>query len=244
MPWCLCLPALLSTLAFGAMAANPLLFVCEEAHKYAPADTAVGFIPTRRALSRIAKEGRKYGVYLGLVTQRPAELDPTIISQCGTLFAMRMSNDRDQAFLRAAVCRHYGQSPGLRAVARHARGACLWRRHSVADPADIFRASRGSKFRGAKRFAKSSRRARRWRRHELHCLRSSNAGGRWASSPNMAKIRRDGRTGASARAREPRAPQRQARRPRAASALLTRPAAEQPDPYARLQRPASAPPGR
>ena len=84
----------------GAM---PLLFVCEEAHRYAAADRTIGFGPTRRALSRIAKEGRKYGVFLGLVTQRPAELDPTIISQCSTLFAMRMANDHDQALLRSAV---------------------------------------------------------------------------------------------------------------------------------------------
>ncbi|GJE26799.1 hypothetical protein LKMONMHP_1651 [Methylobacterium organophilum] len=83
--------------------AVPLLFVCEEAHRYASADRSVGFTPTRRALSRIAREGRKHGVFLGLVTQRPAELDPTIISQCSTLFAMRMSNERDQAFLAAAV---------------------------------------------------------------------------------------------------------------------------------------------
>jgi DNA helicase HerA-like ATPase len=81
----------------------PLLFVCEEAHRYASADRTVGFGPTRRAISRIAKEGRKYGVFLGLVTQRPAELDATIISQCSTLFAMRMSNDRDQALIRSAV---------------------------------------------------------------------------------------------------------------------------------------------
>jgi DNA helicase HerA-like ATPase len=81
----------------------PLLFVCEEAHRYAPADKKVGFGPTRRALSRIAKEGRKYGVFLGLVTQRPAEIDPTIISQCSTLFVMRLSNDRDQALIRSAV---------------------------------------------------------------------------------------------------------------------------------------------
>jgi DNA helicase HerA-like ATPase len=81
----------------------PLLFVCEEAHRYAPADKQIGFGPTRRALSRIAKEGRKYGVFLGLVTQRPAEIDPTIISQCSTLFVMRLSNDRDQALIRSAV---------------------------------------------------------------------------------------------------------------------------------------------
>ena len=84
----------------GAM---PLLFVCEEAHRYAPAESKTGFGPTRRSLSRIAKEGRKYGVFLGLVTQRPAEIDSTIISQCSTLFVMRLSNDRDQALIRSAV---------------------------------------------------------------------------------------------------------------------------------------------
>jgi DNA helicase HerA-like ATPase len=82
---------------------SPLLFVCEEAHRYASADRKIGFGPTRKAVSRIAKEGRKYGVYLGLVTQRPAELDATIISQCNTLFTMRLANDRDQALLRSAV---------------------------------------------------------------------------------------------------------------------------------------------
>ena len=83
--------------------AAPVLLVCEEAHRYVPADSKLGFGPTRRALSRIAKEGRKYGVYLGLVTQRPSEIDPTIISQCNTLFVMRLSNDRDQAYVRAAT---------------------------------------------------------------------------------------------------------------------------------------------
>ena len=82
---------------------SPMLFVCEEAHRYASADRNVGFGPTRKAVSRIAKEGRKYGVYLGLITQRPAELDATIISQCNTLFTMRLANERDQALLRSAV---------------------------------------------------------------------------------------------------------------------------------------------
>ena len=83
--------------------AVPLLLVCEEAHRYASSDPTSGFNPTRRALIRIAREGRKYGVSLGLVTQRPAELDATIIAQCGTLFAMRMGNELDQALLRSAV---------------------------------------------------------------------------------------------------------------------------------------------
>jgi DNA helicase HerA-like ATPase len=83
--------------------ASPLLFVCEEAHRYVAADRNIGFGPTRKAISRIAKEGRKYGVFLGLVTQRPAELDPTIISQCSTLFTMRLAHERDQSLLRSAV---------------------------------------------------------------------------------------------------------------------------------------------
>ena len=83
--------------------ASPLLFVCEEAHRFVPADRSVGFAPTRRGLLRIAKEGRKYGVHLGLVTQRPAELDATAISQCNTIFALRLPNDRDQAIVRSTV---------------------------------------------------------------------------------------------------------------------------------------------
>ena len=83
--------------------AIPILLACEEAHRYASADQHSGFAPARRALKRIAREGRKYGVHLCLVTQRPAELDPTIISQCSTFFVMRMTNDADQALLRSAV---------------------------------------------------------------------------------------------------------------------------------------------
>jgi DNA helicase HerA-like ATPase len=81
----------------------PLLVVCEEAHQYAHADRSVGFQPAREALSRIAKEGRKYGVFLGLVTQRPAQIEPTLISQCSTVFGMRMDNEGDQKIVRAAV---------------------------------------------------------------------------------------------------------------------------------------------
>src|SRR5690606_429428 len=80
-----------------------LLVVCEEAHRYMPADPRLGFAPTRHALARIAKEGRKYGCYLGVVTQRPGELDPTVLSQCSTVFAMRLANDQDQAIIRSAI---------------------------------------------------------------------------------------------------------------------------------------------
>lgn len=83
--------------------ALPLLMVCEEAHQYANSDRSIGFQPARDALSRISKEGRKYGVFLGLVTQRPAQIDPTLVSQCSTVFAMRMGNEADQRIVRSAV---------------------------------------------------------------------------------------------------------------------------------------------
>jgi uncharacterized protein len=88
-------------LASWSDARLPILIVCEEAHRYAPADAGKKFMPTRQALARIAKEGRKYGVALALITQRPSELDPTILSQCSTVIAMRLSTERDQSVVRA-----------------------------------------------------------------------------------------------------------------------------------------------
>lgn len=90
-------------LAMASRGSYEVLLLCEEAHRYVPQDQALGFAPTRQAISRIAKEGRKYGAYLGIVTQRPGELDPTILSQCSTVFAMRLGNERDQEIIRAAI---------------------------------------------------------------------------------------------------------------------------------------------
>ena len=88
-------------LAVWSKGGLPMLLVCEEAHRYAPANAGESFAPTRQALSRIAKEGRKYGLSLALVTQRPSELDTTILSQCSTVVAMRLSTERDQQVMRA-----------------------------------------------------------------------------------------------------------------------------------------------
>lgn len=88
-------------LAVWSKGGLPMLLVCEEAHRYAPAGNSDKFAPTRQALSRIAKEGRKYGLSLALVTQRPSELDPTVLSQCSTAIAMRLSTEKDQAVMRA-----------------------------------------------------------------------------------------------------------------------------------------------
>jgi uncharacterized protein len=81
----------------------PVTLVCEEAHRYVPANPAMGFEPCKRAIAKIAKEGRKYGASLCIITQRPAEIDPTILSQCNTVFALRMSNDRDQEIVQSSI---------------------------------------------------------------------------------------------------------------------------------------------
>jgi uncharacterized protein len=81
----------------------PLLLVCEEAHRYVPAAEHVGFGATARAITRIAREGRKYGVGLALITQLPSELSPQVLSQCGTIFALRLGHYLDQRFMATAL---------------------------------------------------------------------------------------------------------------------------------------------
>jgi hypothetical protein len=82
---------------------RPVLLVCEEAHRYVPNERNADGSSVGRILSRIAKEGRKYGVSLGLITQRPSDLAEGVLSQCGTILSMRLNNERDQAFVRAAM---------------------------------------------------------------------------------------------------------------------------------------------
>jgi len=82
---------------------RPLLLVCEEAHRYVPKDGDAKGQAVRKILERIAKEGRKYGVSLGLITQRPSDLAEGVLSQCGTIISMRLNNDRDQACVAAAM---------------------------------------------------------------------------------------------------------------------------------------------
>jgi DNA helicase HerA-like ATPase len=79
---------------------QPLLIVLEEAHNYLKAEE---HSVSSRAVQSIAKEGRKYGVGLALVTQRPSELDETVMSQCGTIIALRMNNAKDRGHIRSAV---------------------------------------------------------------------------------------------------------------------------------------------
>lgn len=79
---------------------QPLLIVLEEAHNYLKAgENSI----SSRTIQIIAKEGRKYGVGLMLVTQRPSELDKTVLSQCGTIIALRMNNSDDRGYISSAM---------------------------------------------------------------------------------------------------------------------------------------------
>jgi uncharacterized protein len=79
---------------------TPLILVYEEAHKYAPKSNLVKYRSSTLAIERIAKEGRKYGVTLAIVSQRPSEISETIFSQCNNFVAMRLTNPDDQNYVK------------------------------------------------------------------------------------------------------------------------------------------------
>ena len=78
----------------------PLLLVFEEAHKYVPKSDLSKYKSSRVSIERIAKEGRKYGITLAIVSQRPSEVSETIFSQCNTFLAMRLTNPDDQNYVK------------------------------------------------------------------------------------------------------------------------------------------------
>ena len=81
----------------------PILLVCEEAHAYIPRGSGGQYDGTRRSMERIAKEGRKYGVGLAVVSQRPHELSETVLAQCGNFICLRVTNPDDQQYIRELV---------------------------------------------------------------------------------------------------------------------------------------------
>lgn len=90
-------------LAYWSGGRFPILIVCEEAHRYAPMSATRSFEPARHAMGRIAKEGRKYGIALGVVTQRPSELEPSVLSQCNSVFAFRVTSPQDQELMQGLL---------------------------------------------------------------------------------------------------------------------------------------------
>lgn len=81
----------------------PLFLICEEAHEYIPRLEAPRYREARRAMERISKNGRKYGVGLCVVSQRPADVSETVLAQCNSYICLRISNPDDQEFVRSMV---------------------------------------------------------------------------------------------------------------------------------------------
>lgn len=84
-------------------AVDPVLLVCEEAHRYVPNRGEAQYEAAQESIRRIAKEGRKYGVGLLLVSQRPSEVEATVLSQCNSWIVLRMTNDADREHVKAIL---------------------------------------------------------------------------------------------------------------------------------------------
>jgi DNA helicase HerA-like ATPase len=101
---------------------QPLLVVVDEAHRFVPEK---GDSSAHRILSMVAKEGRKYGVGLAIVTQRPSEIDSTILSQCGSMIALRLTNDADRSKIAAVIPDDLGGLLGLLPSLRTGEALCV-----------------------------------------------------------------------------------------------------------------------
>jgi DNA helicase HerA-like ATPase len=84
-------------------ASDPVLLVCEEAHRYVPDRGEALYGAAQEAIRRIAKEGRKYGMGLLLVSQRPSEVEATVLSQCNTWIVHRITNEADRAHVKSIL---------------------------------------------------------------------------------------------------------------------------------------------
>lgn len=83
--------------------ANPILLVCEEAHRYVPNIGEAQYEAAQVAIKRIAKEGRKYGIGLLLVSQRPSDIETTVLSQCNSWIVLRITNEADRQHVRGVL---------------------------------------------------------------------------------------------------------------------------------------------
>ena len=81
----------------------PIYLICEEAHEYIPREDVPRYREARRSMERIAKNGRKYGVGLCIVSQRPHDVSETVLAQCSSYICLRISNPDDQEYVRSMV---------------------------------------------------------------------------------------------------------------------------------------------
>src|SRR5690606_9137500 len=79
---------------------DPVMLVCEEAHRYVPDTGLAEYASAQKAIRRLAKEGRKYGIGMLLVSQRPADVEGTVLSQCNSWVVLRLTNSVDQQHVR------------------------------------------------------------------------------------------------------------------------------------------------
>jgi len=116
---------------------QPLLVVLEEAHIFLPEG---GDSAAHRTISRIAKEGRKYGIGLCVVTQRPIEIESTVLSQCGTMIALRLTNSADRSKVEAAMPDDLGALSGMLPALRTGEGMVLGEAMPIPSRMQFFKA--------------------------------------------------------------------------------------------------------
>lgn len=116
---------------------QPLLIVLEEAHVFLPegSDSAA-----HRTISKVAKEGRKYGIGLGVVTQRPTEIESTVLSQCGTMIALRLTNSADRSKVESAMPDDLGALSGMLPSLRTGEGIVLGEAMPIPSRIQFFKA--------------------------------------------------------------------------------------------------------
>lgn len=116
---------------------QPLLIVLEEAHIFLPEGTEG---PAHRTISRIAKEGRKYGVGLCIVSQRPTEVDSSVLSQCGTMIALRLTNQSDRSRVESAMPDDLGAISSLLPSLRTGEGLIIGEAMPIPSRIQFFKA--------------------------------------------------------------------------------------------------------
>ena len=82
---------------------DPVVLICEEAHRYVPNSGEAQYEAAQESIRRIAKEGRKYGLGLFLVSQRPSEVESTVLSQCNSWIVLRITNESDRNHVRGVL---------------------------------------------------------------------------------------------------------------------------------------------
>ena len=87
----------------GTLNDVPVMIVCEEAHNYVPRKDGAQYNASKKSIERIAKEGRKYGLSLMVVSQRPSEVSETIFSQCNNFISLRLTNTNDQNYIKGLM---------------------------------------------------------------------------------------------------------------------------------------------